>query len=135
MILLPLSSTLDSSCITHAKEIRLTADLFRYCYSVFVRTATYLNWMFTTGDGSDGSVNDNLNAFPALSISLMGGALRVAHYGTSVTVIVWLAVPVPPSLSVAFSVTTYVPLASGVKLKLLFVPEANAPPFLVTLHA
>ena len=43
---------------------------------------------------------------------------------TLVTAMLLEVEPTPPSLSVAVRVTTYVPLSSGVKLKLAPVPEA-----------
>ena len=53
----------------------------------------------------------------------------------TLTAIVLVSLPPPPSLSVAVSATTYVPVPSGVKLNVEALPDAYGLPFFVTLQA
>jgi hypothetical protein len=71
----------------------------------------------------------------AVPSGLVAGAPVIVAVGlTFVTVIVFESLPDPPSLSVAVTLTTYVPLSSGVKLKLAPDPDAKGLPFFVTLQ-
>ena len=83
--------------------------------------------------GSEGAVNETAAAEPSATDPPLP---NVAVGATLVTLIVAEVVPVPPSLSVAARVTTYVPLSSGVNENDAEVPpEPNAKPFFVTLQA
>ena len=80
-----------------------------------------------------GSVKLEAKVAVSYRTSLAGAVMAETAGATLATAIVSVVVPTPPSLSVAFRVTTYVPLSFGVKVYDAPEPEALAGPAGATL--
>src|SRR5205085_2276775 len=106
-------------------NVEAAPDLYKTPF--FVTDQAYVNVSSDPASVTAGVTEIADPSFP------LDGALATLTVGaTFVTVIELLVEPIPPSLSVAASVTTYVPLSVGVNENDAPLPLEYAPPFFST---